>query len=259
MQTKKYKSLYQAYKLLSDFYFNNRLLKAGFNWLAGTICASPPGMRAFQYLHHRFVDFPFRVQIETTSYCNAKCIMCAHPIMPRRNQHMEQGLYEKLISELAQHRDQLKILSLHFMGEPLMDPLLFERIKLAKQAGIQEVQINTNIQLLTPEKARLLLESGIDTITFSMGGLDKESQEKRRIGTTSHIVEQNIDSCLDLIDALGPDRKKPKKFIYTIKSSSQDRAYVPIVKKYKHRVDDISIVNQNNWGEARSTKKKMIM
>ncbi|MBN2108518.1 MAG: SPASM domain-containing protein [Deltaproteobacteria bacterium] len=184
--------------------------------------------------------------------------MCAHPIMPRRNQHMDQGLYEKIITELALHRDQLKVLSLHFMGEPLMDPLIFERIKIAKQAGIQEVQFNTNTQLLTPEKARLLLESGIDAITFSLGGLDKESQDKRRIGTISHVVEQNIDYVIDLIDSYGNDRKKPKKFIYTIKNSSQDKAYLPIMKKYKNKVDGIAVVNQNNWGGESKNHEKDI-
>lgn len=248
MQTGKYKFLYKAYKAFSDFYFKNRLLKTSFNWLVGSVCASPPGFRAFQYLHSTFVDFPLRVQIETTSCCNAKCVMCAHPVMPRRNQHMEQSLYEKIIAELALHRDQLKVLSLHFMGEPLMDPLIFDRIKLAKQSGIREVHINTNCQLLTPEKARRLIESGLDTITFSLGGLDEESQDKRRIGTTSLTVQQNIDSFIDLVDAVGPDRKKPGKFIYTVKSSSKDRAYEAIIKKYKHRVDSITVVSQNNWG-----------
>ena len=256
MQTEKLKLLYKLYALLSNFYFNNRALKTSFNWVAGNLCASPPGIRACQYLHHAFVDFPVRVQLETTSYCNAKCIMCAHVNMPRRSRHMEQSLYEKIIAELAQHRDQLKALTLHFMGEPLMDPLIFDRIKLAKKAGIQVVQFNTNSQLLTQEKAHLLLESGIDAITFSLGGLEKDTQETRRIGTKSDMVEQNIDYCIDLIDAYGPDRKKPKKFIYTTKSSSQDRAYEPIIKKYKNRVDDISVLNQNNWGGSYVNEEK---
>lgn len=248
MQTEKLKLLYKLYSLCSSFYFNQPALKAGFNWVAGNLCASRPGIRVCTYLHKKFFDFPARVQIETTSYCNAKCIMCAHAKMPRRNQHMEQSLYEKIISELAGRRDQLKVLSLHFMGEPLMDPLIFDRIKLAKEAGIHEVQFNTNTQLLTPEKAHLLLASGLDAITFSVGGLEKESQEQRRIGTKSHIVEQNMDYCIDLIDAQPPGRKKIKKFIYTIKNSAHDRAYEPIVKKYKNRVDGIVVINQNNWG-----------
>ena len=258
MQTEKFKLLYRLYSFFSNFYFNNRALKTGFNWVAGNLCASPPGIRCCKYIQNKFLDFPVRVQIETTSYCNAKCIMCAHSIMPRRNQHMDQSLYEKIIAELAQHRDRLKVLSLHFMGEPLMDPLIFDRIKLAKQAGIHEVQFNTNTQLLTPEKARLLLESGIDTITFSLGGMEKESQEERRIGTKSHIVAQNIDYCIDLIDAQSADRKKIKKFIYTIKSSSHDRAYEPIVKKYKNRVDGIAVINQNNWGGSSINEEKNI-
>ena len=258
MQTTKIKLLYTAYSVFSNFYFANRTLKTCFNWIAGNLCASPPGIFAYKYLQKKFLSFPLRVQIETTSYCNAKCIMCPHSKMPRRNQHMEQGLYEKIITELAEHRQELKVLSLHFIGEPLMDPLIFDRIKFAKNAGINVVQFNTNTQLLTQEKARLLLESGIDTITFSLGGLEKETQEERRIGTLSHVVEQNIDYVLELINSYGNDRKKTKTFIYTIKNSSQDKAYLPIIKKYKNKVDGIVVVNQNNWGgDAKNHEKEI--
>lgn len=248
MHTGNYKILYKAYKAFSDFYFEHRLLKTSVNWLVGAVCASPPGFHAFRYLHRRFVDFPLRVQLETTSYCNAKCVMCAHPVMPRRNRHMDQGLYEKIIAELARHRDQLKVLSLHFMGEPMMDPLICDRIRLAKQAGIREVHINTNCQLVTPDKARQLIDNGLDTITFSLGGLDAESQDRRRIGTTTETVQHNIDAFIDLADALGPGRKRPGTFIYTVKSSSSDRAYEAIIEKYGRRVDGITVVSQNNWG-----------
>ena len=255
MQTRNLRLLYRFYSLLSNFYFRNPAMKAAFNWGFCNLCATPPGTWAAMKLHKKFLDFPARLQIETTTYCNAKCVMCAHARMPRRSRHMDQALYEKLIRELGERRDQLKVLSLHFMGEPLMDPLIFDRIQLAKEAGIREVQFNTNCQLLTPERAQRLIDSGIDTITFSLGGLEKESQDERRLGTSSQTVEQNIEYCIGLIESQPPG-KKVKKFIYTIKSSSRDRAYEPIVAKYKGRVDGISVVNQNNWGGTYINEEK---
>ena len=161
---------------------------------------------------------------------------------------MEQELFEKIISELSEHRDKLKVLSLHFLGEPLMDPMIFERVRQAKDAGIKEVQFNTNAQLLDEERAENLLKSGIDAVTFSLGGLEPETQEDRRVGTRLNTVEKNIDYFIRLAHAHTLSGKRPKFIIYTIKYSSKDRAWQPIVRKYKGRVDSIAVVNQNNWG-----------
>ena len=174
--------------------------------------------------------------------------MCPHPIMPRRNRQMEQGLFDKIINELSEHKEELRILSLHFLGEPLMDPHLFERVKQAKDTGIKEVQLNTNAQLLDEEKAEKLIRSGIDTVTFSLDGLQSEIQEKRRVGTSLSTVVRNIDFLLHLIKKNSFSGKKPRTIIYTIRNSSMDKAWKPIVQKYKGIVDSIAVINQNNWG-----------
>ena len=242
------KILYCLYVFSNRLYNYSRTIKTCINWVVGKLCYSPLGQSAYLFIKQRYLTFPKRVQIETTSYCNAKCVMCPHPIMPRRNQHMGQELFEKIISELSEHRDKLKVLSLHFLGEPLMDPMLFERIRLVKDAGIKEVQLNTNAQLLNEERAENLLKSGIDAVTFSLGGLELETQEDRRVGTRLSTVEKNIDYFIRLAHKHKLSGKRPKFIIYTIKHSSKDKAWQPIVRKYKGLVDSIAVVNQNNWG-----------
>ena len=242
------KFLYRLYAIWNHFYHSNRTVKACINCIVGKLCYSPLGNSAYHLIKRRYLMFPKRVQVETTSYCNAKCVMCPHPIMPRRNRQMEQGLFDKIINELSEHRNELKVLSLHFLGEPLMDPHLFERVKQAKDAGIKEVQLNTNAQLLDEEKAEKLIRSGIDTVTFSLDGLQPEIQEKRRVGTSLSTVVKNIDFLLYLIKKNSFSGKKPRTIIYTIRNSSMDKAWKPIVQKYKGIVDSIAVINQNNWG-----------
>lgn len=242
------KVLYCLYALSNRLYNHNRATKTCINWLVGNLSYSTLGQSTYLYLKKRYLTFPKRVQVETTSYCNAKCIMCPQPIMPRRNRHMEGELFKKIMSELSEHRDTLKVLSLHFLGEPLMDPMLFERVREAKAAGIKEVQLNTNAQLLDEEKAASLLRSGIDAVTFSLGGLETEVQEDRRVGTRLSTVEKNIDHFIRLAQRYRVSEKRPKLVIYTIKHSSQDMAWKPIVRKYKGLVDSIAVISQNNWG-----------
>jgi len=242
------KLLYRLYELENHIYHYNRRTKACINWFVGNLCASPIGQGIYSLIKPRMLSFPKRVQVETTSYCNAKCEMCPQPIMPRRNRHMDQEVYEKIIKELAKNRDKLNTLSFHFLNEPLMDPRLFERIKLAKDSGIRQTQLNTNAQLLNEEKAIKLIESGIDTVTFSLGGLEPETQDQRRVGTSLSSVEKNIDNFIALINSPAFLTRKPKVIIYTIKSSSEDKAWKPVVKKYKNQVNAIVVINQNNWG-----------
>ncbi len=242
------KILYRIYVISNRLYNYNRAIKTCFNWIVGKLCYSTLGQSVYPLIKQRYLTFPKRVQIETTSYCNAKCVMCPQSIMPRRNQHMQEELFEKIINELSVYRDKLKVLSLHFLGEPLMDPMIFERIRQAKDAGIMEVQFNTNAQLLDEEKAESLLKSGIDTVTLSLGGLEPETQEDRRVGTRLSTVEKNIDYFIRLAKNNEISKKKPRFIIYTIKQFSGDRAWQPVVRKYKRIVDSIVVVNQNNWG-----------
>src|ERR1043166_4071914 len=45
--------------------------------------------------------FPPQLVIETTSYCNLKCIHCSHREMIRPQQHMDRALYDKIVEEIG--------------------------------------------------------------------------------------------------------------------------------------------------------------
>lgn len=249
------KLLYRIFAYSNHFYHNTCRAKASFNWFVGNLCASPPGISIYNIVKRRYLNFPKRVHIETTSYCNARCEMCPHAIMPRRSRHMDQALYDKIIFELSHHRNEVDTVSLHFLGEPLMDPLIFERIKQAKDAGIRKVQMNTNAQLLNEQYAENLIKSGIDAVTFSLGALEPETQEKRRVGTSLRTIENNIDSFIKMTKKT-ISNKKPSIIIYTIRSFAEDSAWKPIVNKYRNLVDEIAVINENPWGTKQKNAAK---
>jgi radical SAM protein with 4Fe4S-binding SPASM domain len=61
-----------------------------------------------------------------------------------------------------------------------------------KQAKILEVQINTNAQLLTKEKARKLCHARLDRIIISADGITKETYEKIRINASWERLIDNV-------------------------------------------------------------------
>ena len=76
-------------------------------------------------------DYEF--QIETTNICNARCEFCPNPTLKRRKQIMDMEVFEKIISRIKDEKIKVKRFILHLNGEPLTDPLIFDRVDLLKK------------------------------------------------------------------------------------------------------------------------------
>jgi radical SAM protein with 4Fe4S-binding SPASM domain len=149
-------------------------------------------------------DFPIHLDIETTSYCNLECPMCPRTIqmkegidyLPGKDVVFPMETYKKIIDESAENG--LCSLKLQYLGEPLGDPLIVERIKYAKDKGIMDVMFNTNASLLTKEMSHRLLEAGLDDIFFSVDSIVPEKFNKIRIGTHYEHVVENIKNFMKI-------------------------------------------------------------
>lgn len=93
---------------------------------------------------------------------------------------MSEALADKIFCELAPHSRMIDKVDLFGLGEPLLDPHLISRIRKAKSLGFRNIAISTNAELLNEEKRSALLESGIDTIIFSIDGFRAETHENIR-------------------------------------------------------------------------------
>jgi len=152
---------------------------------------------SWDYLRRRKVcsQLPFRMWLEPTNMCNIRCEMCPNPLIPRDQRgKMEFSLYTKIIDEVGSFVDELYIFH---RGESLMHPQLPEMIKYAKQRAIL-VKLNTNATLLTEKKSQEILDSGLDLISFSVDGYEKEVFERIRAGAHFDRVIDNIRTFLQL-------------------------------------------------------------
>jgi len=137
---------------------------------------------------------PEVIYIETTNLCNANCIMCPHSKIKRNPIIMRDEIFYKAIEHLKEAAVKGKQIFLHKEGEPLLDPQIMERIAYADRMLGQdnEIGINTNAMLLAGKKAKQLLESGIDTVYFSVDGVSKKEYEAIRINLNFETVVENI-------------------------------------------------------------------
>jgi radical SAM protein with 4Fe4S-binding SPASM domain len=149
------------------------------------------------YLGHRLIcsQLPFRIWLEPTNICNIKCEMCPNPLIPRDQKgKMQFSLYKKIIDEVGSFVDELYIFH---RGESLIHPQLPEMIKYAKERGVL-VKLNTNATLLTEKKSRDILDSGLDLISFSVDGYEKDVFERIRAGAHFDRVVENVKTFLQL-------------------------------------------------------------
>jgi hypothetical protein len=127
------------------------------------------------YPYYRYhLPLPSVIMIENTNCCNARCVMCPREKLTRKPGFMEFGLFEKIMKELSSARHK-PVVHLHGFGEPLLDTLLPERIRLAKTCGIKHTYIVTNASLLFPETSRKIINAGLDAMKISFYGTDEES------------------------------------------------------------------------------------
>ncbi len=141
---------------------------------------------------------PCHVEIETISACNSACVMCPSAITARGKKVMGDALFHKIIDELAQW-DKPPAVSLHGIGEPLLDKKLPERIRYAKDRRLQ-VSFVSNATLFTAETARRVVEAGVDALILSIETSDKVAYEQIRVGLTLEMVIAGVKALVAALD-----------------------------------------------------------
>jgi len=148
-------------------------------------------------------------QIEVTSRCNLKCVMCPVTVLaehwPARDMAWE--TFERVAAAFA----RAKWVHLQGWGEPLLHRRLFDMIARAKQAGCR-VGFTTNGTRLTPETGARLLDAGLDLLAVSIAGASAATHEAIRVGSDFAKLVHNLRRFLRLRE--GSANARPKVEIF---------------------------------------------
>jgi len=145
-------------------------------------------------------SFPLHVDVESTNRCNLRCTMCQIDFASMKQGNIAPEIFEKVLEECsANHLPSMKF---NYRGEPTMNRHLVDMIRKAKDAGIIEVQFNTNGVLVNETLARSLIEYGLDRIKFSIDGVSPEVYRKIR-GTDYQNVVDNVRNLVRIRDEQG--------------------------------------------------------
>ena len=123
-------------------------------------------------------DFPKAVQVETASYCNARCTFCPYPETSKlfKGGVMNDGLFGRIVEEIAEFQPVL--VAPYMSNEPLIDKKIVGRIKALRNAVPDAyIDISTNASMLTPGLGDQLLSDDLKIDEFKINFASSDAQE----------------------------------------------------------------------------------
>ena len=150
--------------------------------------------------------YPLHLDIAITNVCNLECTFCARTVRVddgtwRKAQHMDLDLFKKIIDEATELGTYS--LNMNLLNEPLTHPKLLEMIKYAKEKGIVDVFFHSHGGLLNEQKAKELLDSGLDRLLISIDSPYKEKYNKIRVLSDFDTVIENLRNFKKMRDERG--------------------------------------------------------
>ncbi len=127
------------------------------------------------------LETPFTLMLAVASACNFRCnyCPCSRPDLLKINNVskgvMDFDLYKKIIDDLDEFPQKIKVLRLQMQGEPLLTKRFADMVRYAKKKQPSvKVDTTTNAILLTPQLSDVIIDAGLDKMFISLQGMNAE-------------------------------------------------------------------------------------
>ncbi len=178
---------------------------------------SDEGARARHELRRAYRRPPTRgpkwVQMGITEFCNYHCVMCPFhtPYVDEERRDLDRSrlafeMYAALLRDLKEMGTQA--VDICGTGEPLTHPQAMEIIALARELGFA-VRLATNGSLLTAEKARRLVDLGVERIHVSFNAGTEETYQRVHRGAPANARATIISQLRGMYDYAVEAGKRP--------------------------------------------------
>jgi MoaA/NifB/PqqE/SkfB family radical SAM enzyme len=158
------------------------------NWF---ISIFEPFLRIFYKITPFIIGYPQVLEIEITTRCNKKCIICEHTYWKEENRDLTFEEFKKIISYFP----KLKWVNLTGEGDAFLNKDYFKMIEYLKKRDIF-VSLVDSFDLIDENISRKIIELGVDTIYISFDAGTKETYEKIKVGCKFEKTLKNIKTLL---------------------------------------------------------------
>ena len=140
-------------------------------------------------------DYPPCVQIEPSSICNYRCIMCYQvdeSFSGKGSEHMGYMPLDTFKAVVDEAEGNIEAITLASRGEPLLNRAVVDMLEYCRGKFLG-LKVNTNASVLTEKMVHALLSSDVQTIVFSIDAADRELYERIRVRGKFDRVIKNLE------------------------------------------------------------------
>ncbi|HIG0354954.1 TPA: radical SAM/SPASM domain-containing protein [Clostridium sporogenes] len=171
------------------------------------------------------LDTPFHIFVDPSAACNFNCKFCFNRNKKNTfHKIMEYDLFVKIVNDIKNFPQKLKVLRLYKEGEPLLNKRLPDMIYYAKKNEVAEtIDFTTNGSLLNPDKNFSLINAGVDAINISVEGLS--SRKYFEVSGVKIDFNNYVDNIKHLYKNRGNCRILIKANDVNVSEEEQDKFY----------------------------------
>ena len=196
----------------------------------------------------------YTIEVEATNFCNARCEFCNHSDSAREKGFLDVAKFETFLDKMeeviaenrlfihGQKNGFLPKIVFGGLGEALIHPDVKELIFACKKRGFY-VSLITNGKLLNSDKAKMLIESGIDEIDVSLHTLN---EEKEFAITGLHLDYGEICEAVELLRGGGIN----VEFWRILSINEHSRDDVEDAQRYEEYVQKCGLTPDNVLGPS---------
>lgn len=155
-----------------------------------------PLFKIFPSLSERLCPYPSNLEIEMTTICNKKCIMCEHTYWKKGEQeqrHLTFREFKKIVDQFP----NLKWVNLTGEGDAFLNPDYLKMISYLKKRRVPIFLVDS-FDLINKDIAEKLLDLGVDGIWMSIDAATKKTYNKIKVGCNFDRAIKNFKYMLDL-------------------------------------------------------------
>jgi hypothetical protein len=152
--------------------------------------------------------FPRVLELQTISFCNAKCLTCPYDEVYGRKpgRRMPDELLWRLLGECKVNRQNVSQIVPYHNNEPFSDHRLADIVSFVSNEIGVPIELSTNASIAQGERAeRVVRGIRTGTIRISFFGANKQSYEQRMVGLSWEKSCANIANIIELRNRFSPD------------------------------------------------------
>ena len=135
--------------------------------------------------------------VEVTNRCNLTCPTCQLGTDQAYKGYNKSDITFEQFKKIVDQVPSLVYVTLQGIGEPLLNKDIIKMIKHCSEKGIS-TYINTNGTILTENKSRELVESGLSNLSISINSFNEKVFSETRSGASIHKVTENVKRFIEI-------------------------------------------------------------